>query len=108
MTTTAKEAHQVIGEYRRVVASIKQGQDSLNRLKVEYNELEHLARQIDQALATIPLHRPTGSKEANRRILRTVDSKRPPPAKVTAFFFCTTQWSYYSIARQPTGLVRLI
>lgn len=57
MIATAKEAHQVINEYRRVVASIKQGQDSLNRLKVEYNELEHLARQIDQALATIPFTR---------------------------------------------------
>ncbi|GEA97203.1 hypothetical protein LFE01_16810 [Limosilactobacillus fermentum] len=40
-----------------MVASIKQGQDSLNRLKVEYNELERLARQIDQALATIPFTR---------------------------------------------------
>ena len=57
MIATAKEAHQVINEYRRVVASIKQGQDSLNSLKVEYNELERLARQIDQALATIPFTR---------------------------------------------------
>ena len=65
MTTTAKEAHQVIGEYRRVVASIKQGQDSLNRLKVEYNELEHLARQINQAWATIPF---TDRQEAKRLI----------------------------------------
>jgi phage terminase Nu1 subunit (DNA packaging protein) len=48
-----------------VVASIKQGQDSLNRLKVEYNELEHLARQIDQALATIPF---TDRQEAKRLI----------------------------------------
>gem|GEM_PF-3333712 len=31
MIATAKEAHQVINEYRRVVVSIKQ--DSLNRLK---------------------------------------------------------------------------
>lgn len=65
MITTAKEAHQVIGEYRRVVSSIKQGQDSLNRLKVEYNELEHLSRQIDQALATIPF---TDRQEAKRLI----------------------------------------
>lgn len=33
MIATAKEAHQVINEYRRVVANIKQEQDSLNRLK---------------------------------------------------------------------------
>uniref|UniRef100_UPI00301DE21D hypothetical protein n=1 Tax=Limosilactobacillus fermentum TaxID=1613 RepID=UPI00301DE21D len=90
MIATAKEAHQVINEYRRVVVSIKQGQDSLNRLKVEYNELEHLARHIDQALATIPFtdrqEAPTGSKEANRRILRTADSKRPPPNKGDGLF----------------------
>ncbi len=65
MIATAKEAHQVINEYRRVVVSIKQGQDSLNRLKVEYNELEHLARPINQAWTTIPL---TDRQEAKRLI----------------------------------------
>ena len=65
MIATAKEAHQVINEYRRVVASIKQGQDSLNRLKVEYNELESLARQINQAWTTIPF---TDRQEAKRLI----------------------------------------
>ncbi|MCD5423264.1 hypothetical protein, partial [Limosilactobacillus fermentum] len=34
-------------------------------LKLEYNELEHLARQIDQALATIPF---TDRQEAKRLI----------------------------------------
>ncbi|MEK1330200.1 hypothetical protein UIR13_03750 [Limosilactobacillus fermentum] len=48
-----------------MVASIKQGQDSLNRLKVEYNELEHLARQINQAWTTIPF---TDRQEAKRLI----------------------------------------
>jgi hypothetical protein len=33
MITTTQEAQQVIGEYRRVVVSIKQEQDCLNRLK---------------------------------------------------------------------------
>ncbi|WFA02826.1 hypothetical protein [Limosilactobacillus fermentum] len=47
------------------MASIKQGQDSLNSLKVEYKELERLARQIDQALATIPF---TDRQEAKRLI----------------------------------------
>lgn len=33
MIATTQEAQQVIGKYRRVMASIKQEQDSLNRLK---------------------------------------------------------------------------
>ena len=56
MIATAKEAHQVINEYRRVVASIKQEQDSLNRLRWS---------TINQAWTTIPF---TDRQEAKRLI----------------------------------------
>lgn len=58
MIATAKEAHQVINEYRRVVASIKQGQASLNRLKWSTTNWSALPDRLTRRWP--PFHSPAG------------------------------------------------